>query len=103
MRVPRVDDFNKQPGELGFSPAFRRFAELLEKQVAFSFSQREHKIVLAVRQLANEQRGAANITIQDLADVLHLSTSHLSRVFRRVRRIAEFATLGNFGHIETQI
>ena len=62
--------------------AFRRFAELLEKQVAFTFSQREHKIVWAVRQLA-EQRGAANITIQDLADALHLSTGHLSRVFRR--------------------
>jgi len=37
---------------------------------------------LAVRQLT-EQRGAANITIQDLADALHLSTGHLSRVFRR--------------------
>jgi YesN/AraC family two-component response regulator len=82
--------------------AFRRFAELLEKQVAFTFSQREHKIVLAVRQLA-EQRGAANITIQDLADALHLSTSHLSRVFRRVRRIAESAALRNFGHLETRI
>lgn len=62
--------------------AFRRFAELLEKQVAFTFSQREHKIVLAVRQIS-EERGAANITIQDLAEALHLSTGHLSRVFRR--------------------
>jgi two-component system response regulator YesN len=62
--------------------AFRRFAELLEKQVAFTFSHREHKIVLAVRQLT-EERGPANVTIQDLADALHLSTGHLSRVFRR--------------------
>jgi two-component system response regulator YesN len=71
--------------------AFRRFAELLEKQVAFTFSQREHKIVLAVRQLS-EERGPANITIQNLADALHLSTGHLSRVFRRTAGI----TLENF-------
>jgi AraC-like DNA-binding protein len=62
--------------------AFRRFAELLEKQVAFTFSQREHKIVLAVRQIT-EERGPATVTIQDLAEALHLSTGHLSRVFRR--------------------
>jgi AraC-like DNA-binding protein len=62
--------------------AFRRFAELLEKQVAFTFSQREHKIVLAVRQIT-EERGPASVTIQDLAEALHLSTGHLSRVFRR--------------------
>jgi AraC-like DNA-binding protein len=62
--------------------AFRRFAELLEKQVAFTFSQREHKIVLAVRQIT-EQQGPATVTIQDLAEALHLSTGHLSRVFRR--------------------
>jgi AraC-like DNA-binding protein len=71
--------------------AFRRFAELLEKQVAFTFSQREHKIVLAVRQIS-EDRGPANVTIQDLADALHLSTGHLSRVFRRTAGI----TLENF-------
>lgn len=62
--------------------AFRRFAEFLCEQVASTFSQREHKIVLAVRKLT-EQRGAANITIQELASALHLSAGHLSRVFRR--------------------
>ena len=47
-----------------------------------TFSQRENKIVLMVSQLT-EERGVANITIHDLASALHLSTGHLSRVFRR--------------------
>jgi AraC-like DNA-binding protein/ligand-binding sensor protein len=62
--------------------AFRKFAEFLCEQVASTFSQREQKIVLAVRKLT-EQRGAASITIQELASALHLSAGHLSRVFRR--------------------
>ena len=62
--------------------AFRRFADLLTQQISSTFSQREHKIVLRIAQLVEEQ-GAAHITIQDLANALHLSAGHLSRVFRR--------------------
>jgi two-component system response regulator YesN len=47
-----------------------------------AFSQREHKLVLAVSQLV-EERGGAQITIQQLAQAVHLSCGHLSRVFRR--------------------
>jgi AraC-like DNA-binding protein len=57
----------------------------------FASCQREHKNVLAVRQIS-EERGPANVTIQNLADALHLSTGHLSRVFRRTAGI----TLENF-------
>ncbi len=70
------------PSPFSACEAFRRFAELLARQIAASFSQREHKIVLAVSQLV-EDRGAAQITIQDIASALHLSPGHLSRVFRR--------------------
>jgi len=51
-------------------------------QIASTFSQRENKIVLMVSQLTQERR-VASITIHDLAGALHLSTGHLSRVFRR--------------------
>jgi len=70
------------PTPFGACEAFRKFAEFLCEQVASTFSQREQKIVLAVRKLT-EQRGAASITIQELASALHLSAGHLSRVFRR--------------------
>jgi AraC-like DNA-binding protein/ligand-binding sensor protein len=70
------------PSSFGSCEAFRRFADLVSQQTAFAFSQREHKIVLAVSQLVEEQ-GAAQITIQQLADSVHLSPGHLSRVFRR--------------------
>jgi AraC-like DNA-binding protein len=70
------------PSSFGACEAFRRFAELISQQTAFAFSQREHKIVLAVSRLVQEQ-GAAQITIQQLADSVHLSSGHLSRVFRR--------------------
>ncbi|HSB75562.1 MAG TPA: PocR ligand-binding domain-containing protein [Terriglobales bacterium] len=62
--------------------AFRRFTEVLAQKLASTFSQREQKIVLAVSRLV-EERGAAHISIQDLAAALHLSSGHLSRVFRR--------------------
>jgi AraC-like DNA-binding protein/ligand-binding sensor protein len=62
--------------------AFRRFADLVSQQMASAFSQREHKIVQAVSQLV-EERGAAQITIQQLAQAVHLSCGHLSRVFRQ--------------------
>ena len=70
------------PSAFGACEAFRRFADLVFEQTASAFSQREHKIVLAVSQLVEEQ-GAAHITIQQLADSVHLSSGHLSRLFRR--------------------
>ncbi|SPE25047.1 hypothetical protein SBA2_240027 [Acidobacteriia bacterium SbA2] len=70
------------PSPFGACEAFRKFAEVVSHQMASAFSQREHKIVLAVTQLV-EERGAAHITIQQLADAVHLSCGHLSRVFRR--------------------
>ncbi|PYV50647.1 MAG: hypothetical protein DMG92_06975 [Acidobacteria bacterium] len=62
--------------------AFRQFADFISQQTASAFSQREQKIVLAISQLVEEQ-GAARLTIQQLADSVHLSCGHLSRVFRR--------------------
>ena len=70
------------PSPFGACEAFRRFADLVSQQMASAFSQREHKIVQAVSQLV-EELGAAQITIQQLAEAVHLSCGHLSRVFRR--------------------
>jgi AraC-like DNA-binding protein/ligand-binding sensor protein len=74
------------PSPFGACEAFRRFADLVSQQMASAFSQREHKIVLAVSQFV-EERGAAQITIQQLAQAVHLSCGHLSRVFRRTTGI----------------
>jgi AraC-like DNA-binding protein/ligand-binding sensor protein len=68
------------------SECFRRFAEYLAQQVASTFTQRESKIVLAVARVV-ESRGVAGITIQQIADDLHLSTGHLSRVYSRTTGI----------------
>jgi AraC-like DNA-binding protein/ligand-binding sensor protein len=70
------------PSSFGSCEAFRRFAELVSRQMSSAYSQREQKIVLAVSQIV-EERGAARITIQELADAVRLSSGHLSRVFRR--------------------
>lgn len=70
------------PSPFGACEAFRRFADLVSQQMASAFSHREHKIVQAVSQLV-EERGAAQITIHHLAEAVHLSCGHLSRVFRR--------------------
>ena len=70
------------PSPFGACEAFRNFAEVVSQQMISAFSRREHKIVLAVAQFV-EQRGAAQITIQQLADAVHLSCGHLSRVFRK--------------------
>jgi AraC-like DNA-binding protein/ligand-binding sensor protein len=70
------------PSPFGAGEAFRRFADLVSQQMASAFYQREHKIVLAISQFV-EERGAAQITIQQLAEAVHLSCGHLSRVFRR--------------------
>jgi len=70
------------PSPFGACEAFRKFADLVSEQMSSAFSQREHKIVAAVRRLVDE-RGPAHITIQQLAEAVHLSCGHLSRVFRR--------------------
>jgi AraC-like DNA-binding protein len=74
------------PSPFGAGEAFRRFANLVSQQMASAFCQREHKIVLAVSQFV-EERGAAQVTIQQLAEAVHLSCGHLSRVFRRTTGI----------------
>ena len=74
------------PTPFGARAAFRRFAEFLSQKLASMFSQRKNKIVLIVGQVVQE-RGPATTTIQDLANALHLSTGHLSRVFRRTTGI----------------
>jgi AraC-like DNA-binding protein len=70
------------PSPFAACEAFRRFSDAVSQQMASAFSQREQKIILAVSRLV-EERGAAQITIQDLADAVHLSCGHLSRVFRK--------------------
>jgi AraC-like DNA-binding protein len=70
------------PSAFAACEAFRRFADLVSQQMASAFSQREHKIVLAVTRVV-EERGPAQIAIQELADAVHLSCGHLSRVFRK--------------------
>jgi AraC-like DNA-binding protein len=70
------------PSPFAACEAFRRFAELISQQTASAFTQRHQKIVLAVSRVV-EDRGAAQITIQDLATAVHLSCGHLSRVFRK--------------------
>lgn len=70
------------PSPFAAGEAFRGFADLIAQHMASTFSQREHKIVLAITQLV-EERGAAQTTIQQLAGSVHLSSGHLSRVFRR--------------------
>jgi AraC-like DNA-binding protein/ligand-binding sensor protein len=74
------------PSPFGACEAFRKFADLVSEQMSSAFSQREHKIVAAVRRLV-EERGPAHITIQQLAEAVHLSCGHLSRVFRRTSGI----------------
>ena len=70
------------PSPFSAGEAFRRFAELLVRHVASTFSDRERKIVLAVCQLV-EDRGVAQLSIHTIARALHLSSGHLSRIFRR--------------------
>jgi AraC-like DNA-binding protein len=74
------------PSPFAACEAFRRFVDVVSQQMACAFSQREQKIVLAVSRIV-EERSAARITIQDLADAVHLSCGHLSRVFRKTTGI----------------
>lgn len=70
------------PSPFAAGEAFRRFADSVSEQMTSAFSQREQKIILAISRIV-EERGAAQITIQQLAEAVHLSCGHLSRVFRR--------------------
>lgn len=70
------------PSPFAACEAFRRFSDFISQHMASAFSQREQKIVLAVNRVV-EERGAAQVTIQHLADAVHLSCGHLSRVFRK--------------------
>ena len=81
----------RAPTPFSAGEAFRRFVEFLSSHIASTYSQREHKIVRAVSQYI-EEHGAASVRIQDLSATLHLSSGHLSRVFRRTTSM----TLENF-------
>jgi AraC-like DNA-binding protein len=70
------------PNPFALGEALRQFAQFLTAQVAWTFSQRESKIVLAVHQLV-ERRGAAKLTIQEIASAMKMSSGHLSRVYSR--------------------
>lgn len=70
------------PNPFSACDAFRRFATAAAQQIASSFSDREQKIVHSVNQLI-EERGAAQVSIQEIAASLRLSAGHLSRIFRR--------------------
>ena len=70
------------PSPFSSCEAFRRFVNLMALQMSSTFSEREQKIVNAIYGLV-EERGAAHLKIKELSDDLHLSTGHISRVFRR--------------------
>lgn len=70
------------PSPFAACEAFRRFAEMLARQIASTFSQREQKIVNAIHGFV-EKKGIAEVKIKELSEALHLSTGHVSRVFRR--------------------
>ncbi len=74
------------PSPFSACEAFRRFAATLAQQVASAFSQREQKIVQAIRAMV-DKKGIAQVKIKDLSDALHLSPGHISRVFRRTAGI----------------
>lgn len=79
------------PTPFSAGEVFGRFVDTLANHISASFSQREQKIVRAVAEII-EERGAATVTIPELASGVHLSAGHLSRVFRRTTG----ATLENF-------
>ena len=72
----------KAPNPFALCESFRQFAEFLARQVAWTFSQRESKIVLTVHHLV-EERGVARVTIQEIADAMKMSSGHLSRIYSR--------------------
>jgi AraC-like DNA-binding protein/ligand-binding sensor protein len=70
------------PSPFAVAEAFRQFVEQMRQLVVQTFRQREEKIVMEVHRLILEM-DPARVTIQDLADALHLSAGHLSRVYSR--------------------
>jgi AraC-like DNA-binding protein len=81
-----IGEILRTSSPFALSESFRRFADYLAQQIAATFSQRENRIVFAVSRLV-ESRGVAGITIQYIADKLHLSAGHLSRVYSRTTGI----------------
>jgi two-component system response regulator YesN len=77
-----IEQILRSSSPFALCECFRRFVEFLAQQIASTFSQRENKIVLAVARVV-ESKGIAGITIQCIADELHLSSGHLSRVYSR--------------------
>ncbi len=70
------------PSPFAVGESFRWFVEQMRQLVVQIFSQREEKIVMEVHRLILEM-DPARVTIQDLANALHLSAGHLSRVYSR--------------------
>lgn len=74
------------PTLFGTHEAFRGFVERIALRISTAFTAREEKIVHTVTRIVQE-KGAAHVTIQNLAADLHLSPGHLSRVFRRTTNV----------------
>ena len=70
------------PSPFAVDESFRRFVEQMRQLLVQIFSQREEKIVMEVHRLILEM-DPAHVTIHDLANALHLSAGHLSRVYSR--------------------
>jgi AraC-like DNA-binding protein/ligand-binding sensor protein len=70
------------PSPFAAAESFHRFVEQMRQLVIQIFSQREEKIVMEVHRLILEM-DPARVTIQDLANAMHLSAGHLSRVYSR--------------------
>jgi AraC-like DNA-binding protein/ligand-binding sensor protein len=77
-----ISEILSAPNPFSLCESFRKFADALAEQVAWSFSQRENKIVSAVHRLVAE-RGVARLTIQEIAGALKMSSGHLSRLYSR--------------------
>ena len=70
------------PSPFAADESFRRFVEQMRQLSVQIFSRREEKIVMEVHRLILEM-DPARVTIQDLANAMHLSAGHLSRVYSR--------------------
>ena len=82
MKEQSIAEILRAPNPFSLCESFRKFAEGLARQVAWSFSQRENKIVDAVHRMATE-RGPARVTIHEIASALKMSAGHLSRLYSR--------------------
>jgi AraC-like DNA-binding protein/ligand-binding sensor protein len=82
MKEQCIAEILRAPNPFSLCESFRKFAESLAQQVAWSFSQRENKIVTAVHRMVAE-RGPALVTIHEIAGELKMSAGHLSRLYSR--------------------